>query len=79
MGQVNIVPGGPYSITWTWLRGLVYLTAQVDQICRGTGGPNGPGKPGGLDGPAVEWTFDYTAWQPGGTYSIKWTRLKGYR
>ena len=49
-GQANIVPGGPYPITWTWLRGLVYLIAQVDQICRGTGGPNGPGTSGGLGG-----------------------------
>ena len=50
MGQVNTTLGGPYSITWTWLRGLVSLIAQVDQMCSGTGGPNGLGKPGGLGG-----------------------------
>ena len=50
MGQVNVTLGGPYSITWTWLLGLVYLIAQVDQMCSGTGGPNEPGKPSGLGG-----------------------------
>ena len=58
---------------------LVDLIAQVDQICGGTSGPSGPGKPHRVDGTAAEWTLDYIPWNSGGPYSIKWTRLKGYR